>query len=305
MTQHKVTADVAKAVDVLSSGGIVGMPTETVYGLAAFALDENAVARVFAVKGRPTNHPLIVHLSPDADVSQWGEFTEEARALADAFWPGPLTLLVRRTSLVPDWVTGGRDTVALRVPSHPVAIQLLRAVNTGLVAPSANKFGKVSPTTAEHVMDDLGDDVDVILDGGACVVGVESTIVECLPQSVAVLRPGTITSDEIESVLRSVVGFSSGESRAPGMLLSHYSPDADVFLVETLEEGLLKRQQLKNDGRSVHFINFADVDEYARHLYQELRQADIAHCDAVVAVMPAASGVGIAVRDRLTKAATR
>jgi len=305
MTEHKVTTDIAKAVEVLSSGGIVGMPTETVYGLAAFALDENAVARVFAAKGRPTNHPLIVHLSPDADASQWGEFTNEARALADAFWPGPLTLLVRRTSLVPDWVTGGRDTVALRVPSHPMAIELLRAVNTGLVAPSANKFGKVSPTTAAHVMDDLGDDVDLVLDGGACAVGVESTIVECLPDSVSVLRPGTITSDQIELVLQAVVGSSSGEARAPGMLLSHYSPDADVFLVETLEEGIQKKQELTKNGRSVHFIHFDDIDEYARHLYDELRHADLSKCDSIVAVMPVTSGVGLAIRDRLMKAATR
>ena len=305
MTKHKITTDVSQASDVLLSGGIVGMPTETVYGLAACALDEGAVARVFEAKGRPTTHPLIVHLAPDADVSQWGEFTAEAKALAKAFWPGPLTLLVRRSPLVPDWVTGGRDTVALRVPSHPVAIQLLRAVNTGLVAPSANKFGKVSPTTAEHVMDDLGDDVDVILDGGACVVGVESTIVECLDTSVSVLRPGTITVDEIEAVLQTVVAPSLGESRAPGMLLSHYSPDADVFLVETREAGMQKKHELEKTGRTVHFIYHENVDDYARHLYQDLRHADVVHCDAVVAVMPEASGVGIAVRDRLTKAANR
>ena len=305
MTNHKITTDVAKAAEILLSGGIVGMPTETVYGLAACALDKTAVARIFDVKGRPTKHPLIIHLSPDADPSQWGELNDEARALAEAFWPGPLTLLLRRTSIVPDWVTGGRDTVALRVPSHPMAVELLKRVGTGLVAPSANKFGRVSPTTAEHVLLDLGDDVDLILDGGACDVGVESTIVECLDQSVTVLRPGAISSGEIEGVLKTVVSSPSGESRAPGMLLSHYSPDAEVILAETLDEGMNRKQELMDGGLVVHLIYYEDVDEYARHLYEELRQADVSHCDSVVAVMPPSFGVGTAVRDRLIKAATR
>ena len=305
MTNHKVTTDVERAAEVLSSGGIIGLPTETVYGLGACALNETAVNRVFEVKGRPKNHPLIIHLSPSTDVSAWGEMTVEARALAAAFWPGPLTLLVRRTSLVPDWVTGGRDTVAIRVPSHPMAIQLLEAVDTGVVAPSANKFGKVSPTTASHVLDDIGDDVDLILDGGSCEVGVESTIVECLEDSVSLLRPGVISTDQIQTVLHTVVDSSSNESRAPGMLISHYAPDAEVVLVDTLEDAEKVKQLLEERNRSVFMIHHDDVAEYARNLYKDLRTADAQECSDVVAVMPVANGIGIAIRDRLRKAATR
>ena len=152
------------------NGGIIGMPTETVYGLAARALDEKAVHRVFDVKGRPRNHPLIVHLPRSTDASVWGRMNREAELLADGFWPGPLTILVDRTDLVPDWVTGGRDSVALRVPSHPLCAELLRICNDGIVAPSANRFGSISPTTAAHVVDDLGTDLDLVLDGGPCLV---------------------------------------------------------------------------------------------------------------------------------------
>jgi L-threonylcarbamoyladenylate synthase len=188
MNQSQISTDVNEAAQILLSGGIIGLPTETVYGLAACALNQSAVSKVFAVKGRPTSHPLIVHLRPEEDLTMWGVFTPDALRLARAFWPGPLTLLVERTKMVPDWVTGGRDTVALRVPSHPVAIALLQAVNTGLVAPSANKFGKVSPTTAQHVLDDLGDSVDLILDGGSCEVGVESNVSKTLWFSCAPAR---------------------------------------------------------------------------------------------------------------------
>lgn len=179
MTAHGIISDVSTAADVLRSGGIIGMPTETVYGLAALAQNERAVHRVFDTKGRPRQHPLIIHISSLDEAMKYGKFNETAVALASAFWPGPLTLLVPRTSLVADWVTGGRDSVALRVPSHSIAQQLLKSVAEGVVAPSANRFGKVSPTSAEHVLLDLGDDVDAILDGGPCGVGVESTIVEC------------------------------------------------------------------------------------------------------------------------------
>lgn len=305
MTQNRISTDVNEASRVLLSGGIIGMPTETVYGLAACALDHSAVARVFAVKSRPMHHPLIVHLSPETDVSKWGIMTTNAQRLANAFWPGPLTLLVKRTDLVPDWVTGGRDTVALRVPSHPVAIELLRLADTGIVAPSANKFGKVSPTTAEHVRQDLGDDVDLILDGGACAVGIESTIVECIGDSVSILRPGAVTAEEIQEVLKTQPSNGKGVSRAPGMMLSHYSPNADVILVDNLDEARELKARLERDEATVCIVFHEDTDQYARELYDDLRNADRLGVQTVVAVLPPASGVGAAVRDRLAKAATR
>ena len=305
MNTSNITTDVNAAAQVLLAGGIVGLPTETVYGLAACALDQSAVAKVYGVKARPTTHPLIVHLSPEADVSKWGVFTADALLLARAFWPGPLTLLVERTDLVPDWVTGGRDTVALRVPSHPIAIELLRAVDTGLVAPSANKFGKVSPTTAQHVRDDLGDSVDLILDGGSCDVGVESTIVECLGDSVVLLRPGLISAEQIQNVVQSQLSSDQGVSRAPGMLLSNYTPDADVVLVESNDEAESLKTTLESSGGKIAIISHQKVDEYARRLYDELREADQDSCTTVIAVMPPDVGVGTAIRDRLRKAATR
>ena len=305
MSTSNISSDVLAAAEILLAGGIVGLPTETVYGLAARALDETAVSKVYAVKARPTSHPLIVHLSPEEDVSKWGVFTPDALRLARAFWPGPLTLLVERTALVPDWVTGGRDTVALRVPSHPVAIELLRAVDTGLVAPSANKFGKVSPTTAQHVFHDLGDSVDMILDGGSCEVGVESTIVECLGDSVALLRPGVISAEQIQKVVQSTLSSQQGEARAPGMLLSHYTPDADVVLVDSMEEAERCKAKLESSGSKVVIISHNQVDEYARRLYDELRDADRDSYSTVIAVLPSGDGIGAAIRDRLRKASTR
>lgn len=305
MNESRISEDVGEASRVLLSGGIIGMPTETVYGLAAIALDESAVSRIFNVKGRPTNHPLIVHLSPEADPSMWGEMTAQALLLAKAFWPGPLTLLVQRTDLVPDWVTGGRDTVALRVPSHPAAMELLRHVDTGVVAPSANKFGKVSPTTAEHVLQDLGDEVDLILDGGPCQIGVESTIVECIDDTVSLLRSGAVTDEEIESVLNTQLLSDHGEARAPGMLLSHYSPDAEIVLVDSYEEALNTKKVLERDEVTACIMFHEDVNEYATRLYEDLRDADRKGFGTVIAVLPPRIGIGTAVRDRLAKAATR
>ena len=305
MNQSQISTDVKEAAQILLSGGIIGLPTETVYGLAACALNQSAVSKVFAVKGRPTSHPLIVHLPPEEDLNKWGVFTPDALRLARAFWPGPLTLLVERTKMVPDWVTGGRDTVALRVPSHPVAIALLQAVNTGLVAPSANKFGKVSPTTAQHVLDDLGDSVDLILDGGSCEVGVESTIVECLGNSLVLLRPGAISAEQIQDVVEAQWTTEQGVSRAPGMLASHYTPDAVVVLVDSIEEAQQYKTKQESDGGKVAIIHHQQVDEYARKLYDDLRDADNNACTTVIAVMPPGEGLGAAIRDRLQKAANR
>ncbi|CAB4606599.1 unannotated protein [freshwater metagenome] len=301
MTSHGITSDVSVAADVLRSGGIVGMPTETVYGLAALARNEKAVHRIFDTKDRPRNHPLIIHVSSLEEAMKWGIFNETATALASAFWPGPLTLLVPRTSLVADWVTGGRDTVALRVPNHSIALQLLVSVADGVVAPSANKFGKVSPTTADHVLMDLGDEVDVILDGGPCEVGVESTIVECT-DSFQILRLGHISSDHIAQIAGRQPLSGNGPSRAPGMLESHYAPNAQVLIVDTVEDA---EKQIRNMPPSVsaRILHFEDVNEYAERLYSELRDADSNGATVVIAVRASLSGVGPAVNDRLTKAA--
>ena len=301
MTSGEIGSDIRQAATLLRDGGVIGMPTETVYGLAALASNEEAVRRVFDIKGRPYDHPLIVHLSPTEDLSQWGHFNSDATALAQAFWPGPLTLLVPRTARVPDWITGGRDTVAIRVPNHPVAESLLELISDGVVAPSANLFGKVSPTEAKHVFNDLGKLVDYILDGGPSEHGVESTIVECI-DTPTILRPGSISKDDIEAVLHISMQADTGESRAPGMLTSHYAPNAQVVLVETIEELKNKTSELSISGTRCISLHFDSVQEYAFRLYASLRQADETGVDVVVALLPPDQGLGVAIRDRLRKA---
>lgn len=299
----RITTDIDEAVQILLSGGVVGMPTETVYGLAALALNPQAVKRVFDIKGRPYHHPLIVHVANSQEATKWGEFNEHALQLSKAFWPGPLTLLLPRTSLVPDWVTGGRDTVAVRVPSHPVTQEFLKRVGTGVVAPSANKFGKVSPVLATHVVHDLGNEVDVVLDGGECTIGVESTIVECIGDTVQILRFGGITREQIENEIHQTLKSTDGESRAPGMLQSHYSPDARVLLYESLEEAREAASHFAESNHTSRLLHHENPHIYAQCLYQELRQADIDHIEFVCAVLPALGGIGDAIRDRLHKAA--
>ena len=301
----RITTDVALAAQVLLDGGIIGLPTETVYGLAALANNELAVRRVFSTKGRPSTHPLIVHLGTDVDPHAWGVFNENAEKLASAFWPGPLTLLVPRTSLVADWITGGRHTVAIRNPSHSVAQALLNAVKTGVVAPSANRFGKVSPTTAQHVLDDLGTDVDLILDGGPCQVGVESTIVECVDNKVRVLRPGLISSEELQTVVELTTEINESDSRAPGMLASHYAPHARVLLFENLAEATSKMNKLMDAQQKCSLLHYDNLENYAENLYADLRQADTDAVEVICAVLPPDVGVGSAIRDRLGKASHR
>ena len=299
----RITSNIDDAVAVLERGGILGMPTETVYGLAALVHQQDAVGRIFSVKERPTSHPLIVHLSPDADLTLWGEFNNDALALAKEYWPGPLTLLVPRTALVPDWVTGGRDTVAIRVPAHPIAQQLLRRLRDGVVAPSANRFGRVSPTDATHVAVDLGADVDLILDGGPCTIGVESTIVECVGDSVTILRPGGISLNDIQNVVAAAKSSQLGDSRAPGMLASHYAPQTKIDLVESESEARSHATDLAAQGMSSTIINHTSSVDYALHLYADLREADASGVDRIIAVLPPPEGLGDAVRDRLRKAA--
>lgn len=299
----RTTTDAREAARILVGGGIVAIPTETVYGLAALVHDRDAVMRVFTVKGRPFDHPLIVHLSADEDPSRWGRLSPAARALAAACWPGPLTLLVPRTALVPDWVTGGRDTVALRVPDHPLALELLSLLPDALVAPSANRFGRVSPTTSEHVIADLGDDVDAILDGGPCPVGVESTIVECTDEGVRILRPGAVTADEVRRITDLDPAGDTGPSRAPGMMPSHYAPRARVVLAENPDAGHELLRRLLAEGKTAELLWEEDDARYAAELYARMRDADDRGVRVIVAVLPPELGLGRAVCDRLRKAA--
>lgn len=299
----RVTTDVDAALEVLRAGGLVAIPTETVYGLAADASDEAAVRRIFAAKGRPADHPLIVHVADAEQLADWAaDVPDTAAVLAAACWPGPLTLLVPRAARVLDVVTGGRPTVGVRVPAHPLTTELLRRFGGGLAAPSANRFGRVSPTTAEHVVRDLGSvpgGVDLVLDGGPCPVGVESTIVDCTVDPVQVLRPGGIPTEQIERLLDGAVAAASGPSRASGMLASHYAPACRVLLAGSAAEA---QAIARGETNPLVIGDTDDLVRYAQQLYELLRRADDEHRSAVVAVMPPAAGLGHAIRDRLLKA---
>ncbi|MFZ9483334.1 MAG: L-threonylcarbamoyladenylate synthase [Ilumatobacteraceae bacterium] len=316
MTSHhrtgrpEIGTSVERALEVIGNGGLVALPTETVYGLAADADDERAVRSVFAAKGRPADHPLIVHVAEAAQLAEWAsEIPDSAAILAETCWPGPLTLLVPRATRVLDVVTGGRPTVGVRVPAHPLATELLTRFRAsggsgGLAAPSANRFGRVSPTTAAHVAADLGDAVGYVLDGGPCPVGVESTIVDCTVEPAQVLRPGGISAEQVAEILGAdgVATEASGPSRAPGMLASHYAPDAQVVLVASTDEA--HRLAAATPG-SVIVDHGQDLASYARSLYADLRAADLSGATTIIAVLPPAEGLGHAVRDRLAKAAHR
>jgi L-threonylcarbamoyladenylate synthase len=315
-----LTSDLlTRAVETLRRGGVIALPTETVYGLAANCEDELAVRRVFAIKGRPATHPLIIHVAHARELPSWARHVPQAAwRLAEAFWPGPLTLVLPRTSRATDAVTGGQDTVALRVPHHPLALAVLDALGGGVAAPSANRFGKVSPTTAEHVRADLGDEVDLLLDGGPCTVGVESTIVDLSGDTPAVLRPGGLAVEEVERVLgREVPVRTSSTVRVSGSLASHYAPRAGVVLSEPADV-VSRVESLRAQGREVGVLGPPTlslppgVPRYevpedpagaARVLYTRLREADLQGHDVLVACLPRAEGLGIAVRDRLARAA--
>lgn len=312
-------AAIAAGAKALAAGRLVAFPTETVYGLGANALDPDAVAAIFAAKGRPTDHPLICHVaSADALAPLVAEVTPAARALAGAFWPGPLTLVMPRSRAVPDAVTGGRDTVAVRVPAHPVALSLLRAFDGPVAAPSANRFGRPSPTSASDVADELGDAVAVILDGGPCEIGIESTVLDLTTTPPQVLRPGRISAEQVAQVLGGPVdAVASGPARAPGMLESHYAPGARVEVVAGGEVAA-RAAAFDADGARVAVLAPDAVnglpaavlvlgpvggpDHYAARLYAAFRRADAEGAEVILAVPPPAEGIGVAVRDRLQRA---
>jgi L-threonylcarbamoyladenylate synthase len=300
------TPEIEEAVERLRAGALVAFPTETVYGLGGDASQPAAVERIFTVKGRPRRHPLIVHLADVDALDRWAATVpSNARRLAAAYWPGPLTLLLSRSPLVADAVTGGRPAVGLRVPGHPLAVRLLRAFGGALAAPSANRFGRVSPTTAAHVRADLGSDVDLVLDGGPCSVGVESTIVDCTTEPPTLLRHGAVTLPELAATAGTpVLDGTGGPSRAPGMLASHYAPAATVEVVTDRAAAAARAEELRRRGRAVDVLDPGpDAEAYARHLYEWLREADARRLDVLVVVPPPDDGLGAAVNERLRKAA--
>ena len=303
------------AASVLMAGGLVAFPTETVYGLGADASNAAAVARIYSVKGRPADHPLIVHVATMDGLGDWArEVPSYAISLARDFWPGPMTLVVPRSSLAGDFVTGGQDTVGVRVPSHPVALGLLeafvRAGGKGVAAPSANRFGNVSPTSAQAVATELGDylsDRDQILDGGACDVGVESTIIDCTGDTPKILRPGAITVEMIEqSTGMKVVGFAEEpEIRVSGSLDSHYAPAATVVLDQSpvAGQGFIAMADVVAAEGVVRLAAPRTHEEFAQVLYAALRAADEQSLATVVVQQPVGDGIAIAIRDRLKRAA--
>lgn len=313
-------SSIRRAAGLLSAGKLVAFPTETVYGLGADAGNGEAVPEIFVAKGRPADHPVIVHLPDRRQLDRWArEVVQPAAALADAFWPGPLTLILPRKNGVLDAVTGGQDSVGLRVPSHPVARALLDAFGGGIAAPSANRFGHVSPTTAAHVAADLGDAPAMILDGGACEVGIESTIVAFRGDVPLLLRPGAIGVGELERVLGRTPKRPDGAApRVPGSLAAHYAPRtpaslvrADALraelahLVERDEQVAVLARTLPrpDDFDGVWIIGKRNAGDYARELYAHLRALDAANADAILIEAPPDDPDWLAVRDRLTRAA--
>lgn len=316
---------IQRAATLLRKSGIVAFPTETVYGLGADALDKTAVARIFAAKQRPHWDPLIVHVR---DVAMACTLAKDFPvSVAEKFWPGPLTLVVEKAPHVPDEVTAGRQNVALRMPRHPVAAMLLEEAGLPIAAPSANKFGRPSPTRAEHVFADLGTSVDLILDAGPTLMGVESTVLDLTQSPPAILRPGGVTREELEAVLGPVtVARSVADEMArdgPGMTPQHYAPLARVELFENTDVMLARAIELRNHGRSFgalisdemvplldkttpyvsSFGKWGEWDRYAKRLFAAFRVLDAQGAVVILCVLPPAEGIGLAVRDRLQRAA--
>lgn len=319
MSEQQLLDQLNEAVRILRQGGVVAFPTETVYGLAADAHDAHAVERVFRMKGRPSDHPVIVHVTGVDDMTSWWKSPPPmALQLAETYWPGPLTLIAERQPDVLDAVTGGLDTVALRAPQHPIALRLITQFGSGLVGPSANRFGAVSPTTAEHVRIDFGDAVDLVLDGGPCDIGIESTVVDCTA-SPKVLRLGGISADQLALTLGEPVDDAAvtvdGGARSPGTLPSHYQPTARVVIVRTAADldalraggrvGVLDPTGLLSSaGDVVRLVcPLNDNDALARVLYDRFRHADSLELDVLAVVLPDNVGIGPAIQDRVRRAA--
>lgn len=310
------TASIIKdAALALKEGHLVAFPTETVYGLGADATNEKAVGRIYEVKGRPKDHPLIVHIASAELLDKWAsEIPEYAIKLARNFWPGPMTLILPRTDLAKDFITGGQDNVGIRVPAHTVALALLTEFEAqggyGVAAPSANRFGKVSPTTSNAVIDELRNYLsldDQILDGGSCQIGIESTIVDCTKNVPEILRPGYITTEMIENLLSVTVEHTKigNEMKVPGLLETHYSPDAEVILngIPQPGDGFIALSNVPTPNGAIRLASPENNDEYARFLYSALRLADSKRIKVVHIIPPIDLGFGVAINNRVTKAA--
>jgi L-threonylcarbamoyladenylate synthase len=313
------TVDVVKkAAATLIKGDLVAFPTETVYGLGADANNEAAVGKIYSAKGRPKGHPLIVHISSLGNLDKWArDIPEYAVNLARTFWPGPMTLILPRTDLAKDFITGSQDNVGIRIPSHTVALALLKEFEDqgglGVAAPSANRFGAVSPTTAYAVEIELRDflsESDQILDGGACLVGVESTIINCTQSKPSILRPGAVTKEMIEATLAIAIdpNTSNSESvqvKAAGLLESHYAPNAKVFLTgsPTLGDGFLALDSFTTPVGAIRVASPKTNEEYAQVLYEAFRLADTKGLSKVFVIPPTGDGIAVAINDRLAKSA--
>lgn len=286
---------IKSAVEHLQNGRLVAFPTETVYGLGADATNADAIRKIFELKGRPNDHPLIIHVANIELAMQYAFFSSTALKLAERCWPGPLTLILEKTDATLSEVTGNRSTVGIRIPDHPIALELLQELNRPIAAPSANPFGTISSTTAEHVHRYFENKI-LILDGGPCRVGIESTIVDlsCIP---AILRPGVIESSLIEDI---VGPLGTSTTAAPGRLEAHYAPRTQLILSDTPEK---TRQALISQGKRVALLTQASPQDYARNLYAELHRLDSLNFDVLVAPRASQTGIGIAINDRLQKAA--
>ena len=307
------TADaMALAAQALKSGALVAFPTETVYGLGADATNPQAVARIYEAKGRPADHPLIVHIADMHDLAEWSsEIPDYAIALARNFWPGPMTLILKRSAMAEDFITGGQETVGLRVPNHVIALALLNEFKKiggkGIAAPSANRFGHVSPTTADAVEAELSAYLapkDLILDGGPSLVGVESTIIDCTTESPKILRPGAITESMIEEVTKLDLSYDASEIRVSGSLENHYSPSARVILDTTPEkgDGFIALYEIQTPDGVIRLASPINNEDFARVLYAALRSADEQSLSRVVVKQPSGDDISVAIRDRLLRA---
>lgn len=304
------------AAKALKNGHLVSFPTETVYGLGADATNENAVGKIYFAKGRPRNHPVIVHISSANHLEKWvREIPEYAIRLGNAYWPGPMTLILKRNSRASDFITGGQESVGLRVPNQQIALSLTQEFEKlggfGIAAPSANRFGSVSPTTAQAVEEELGKFLgseDLILDDGQCEIGVESSIIDCTQVNPVVLRPGAITKEMIEQITNLTVLLKADENevRAPGLLDNHYAPKAKVILGLAAKpgEGFIALDQIPTPVGSIRLASPASIEEYAKDLYQALRMGDQLGLSQIYVVEPEGNGLAIAIRDRLAKASS-
>lgn len=306
--------DILKAAMALKNGYLVAFPTETVYGLGADATNQDAVSRIFSIKNRPINHPLILHLGSIKEIENWAiEIPDYAYKLANKYWPGPMTLILNRKSNVKDFVTGGQETVGIRIPNHEIALSLLqefKKIGSGaIVAPSANKFGKVSPTSFEHVSQELLNDLDsndLILDGGQCQIGVESSIIDCTKNFPKVLRPGAISEEQITEIIELDLSSKSTDIRVSGSFKSHYAPNAKVLLDQTPApgDGFIALKNIPTPQGAIRVGEPLNIEEFAKNLYSNLRRVDELALEKVVVIQPQGLGLAVAIRDRLKKASS-